>query len=117
MSFLFIDDFIVVVVAPHYLQTSEKIHLCASAPHQKGPHPVQCLQAVHSASRSYENAPKKALGYFMENLSLASERTSRELMISLCSFAESVAPPASAECYKSVPNSLNHGMVINFSPV
>jgi hypothetical protein len=108
--------FIVVVVAPHYLQTSEKIHLCASAPHQKGPHPVQCLQAVHSASRSYENAPKKALGYFIENLLLASERTSRELMISLCSFAESVDPLASAECYKSVPNSLNHGMV-NFSLV
>lgn len=73
---------------------------------------MQCLQAVHAASRSYENAPKKALGYFIENLLLASERTSRDLMINMCSFADSIDPLASAECYKSAPNSLNHGQAV-----
>ncbi len=96
--------------APHFLQNSERIQLCAGAPHGKGQHPVQCLQAVQTASKSYENAPKRALGYFLETVLQPADRTSRELMINLCSFGESVDPLASAECYKSAPNSLNHGM-------
>ncbi len=71
--------------------------------------PIKCLQAVQSISRNFANAPKKALGYFQENIQLDSDWTSRGLLISLCSFSDSKNPLAAAECFKSVPPSLHHG--------
>lgn len=70
--------------------------------------PIQCLQAVHTYSKNFQNAPKRALGYFQENLQLDTEWTSRALLVSLCSFSDSQDPLAAAECYKSVPTSLHH---------
>lgn len=94
--------------APQYLASDEKIHLCEDAPVQSFMDPIKCLQAVQSASKAFADAPKKALGYFQENIQLDSDWTSRGLMISLCSFSDSHDPLAAAECFKSVPPSLNH---------
>ena len=94
---------------------SEKVDLCSNMPlpsQQQGhaQDPVRCLQAVEAASKAFKQAPKKALGYFLENLWDARDRKSRELLIHMCSFGSSHAPLASAECFKSAPNSLDHGM-------
>ena len=40
------------------------------------------------------------------------DRKSREYLIHMCSFSNSQDPHASAECFKSAPNSLEHGMCI-----
>lgn len=96
------------VAAPHYLIADEKVHLCTAAPVSSYNSPNRCLQAVHSHSRNFHDAPKRALGYFQENLQLDSEWTSRALLVSLCSFSDSQDPIAAAECYRSVPTSLQH---------
>lgn len=94
--------------APHYLTQEEKVHLCADAPIGSYNDPITCLNVVHSNSRNFQKAPKKALGYFQENIIEDSDWTSRELLISLCSFSDSQSPLAAAECYKSVPAALDH---------
>jgi hypothetical protein len=100
---------VVVCIAPHYLVAEEKVHLCTNAPVTGYNDPIKCLQAVHTYSKNFQNAPKRALGYFQENLQLDSEWTSRALLVSMCSFSDSQDPLAAAECYKSVPTSLQHG--------
>jgi hypothetical protein len=95
--------------APHYLVNEEKVHLCSDAPIDRYRDPIQCLQVIQSNSRNYQNAPKKSLGYFQENLQQEKEWTSRGLLISLCSFSDSQQPLASAECFRSSPHSLDHG--------
>lgn len=85
------------------------MELCADAPSQHSQDPIKCLQVVQTESRNFLNAPKKALGYFQENIQLDSDWTSRGLLIGMCSFADSQHPLAAAECLKTVPRSLNHG--------
>ena len=70
---------------------------------------MKCLQAVETVFRQYNNAPKKALGYFLENLWNKGERASRELLVHMCSFSGSQSPLAAAECFKSAPKQLEHG--------
>jgi hypothetical protein len=54
--------------APHYLNGPEKVTLCYGTPPSRGQEAVKCLQAAESASKLYKQAPKKALGYFIESL-------------------------------------------------
>jgi hypothetical protein len=96
-------------LAPHYLGNEEKVNLCADATVQQYRDPIQCLSVVQSASRNFQNAPKKSLGYFQANLQNDNEWVSRSLLISMCSFSESQQPLASAECLRSSPVSLDHG--------
>ena len=90
---------------------SEKIELCSNTPFQGGQDSVRCLQAIESQSKLFQNGPKKGLGYFLDNLWDTSDRKSRGLLINMCSYGSSQAPLASAECFKSIPKSLNHGII------
>lgn len=115
--FIFFCTAFPVLLAPHYLVAEEKVHLCTNAPVTGYNDPIKCLQAVHTYSKNFQNAPKRALGYFQENLQLDSEWTSRALLVSMCSFSDSQDPLAAAECYKSVPTSLQHGTLVSVALV
>jgi hypothetical protein len=47
---------------------SEKVDLCAGTPPSRGQDPGRCLSAVEAASKAFKQAPKKALGYFLDSL-------------------------------------------------
>eukprot|EP01036_Dinobryon_divergens_P029658 gene29658-38784_t len=94
--------------APHYLSAAEKVDLCALTPPYRQSEPSACLSAVQPWSKQLKGAPKKGLGYFYDNLGLQSERTSRQLLINLCSFGYSQSPAAAGECFKSSPSNQQH---------
>lgn len=94
--------------APHYLSLSEKVDLCSNTPSSHAQDAVRCLTAVEAASKQFRNAPKKALGYFLDSLWDARDRKSRELLLHMCSFSGSQDPIASAECFRAAPNALEH---------
>ena len=94
--------------APHYLSAAEKVDLCALTPPYRQAEPPACLSAVQPWSKQLKGAPKKGLGYFYDNLGLQSERTSRQLLINLCSFGSSQSPAAAGECFKSSPSNQQH---------
>ena len=94
--------------APHYLSMAEKVDLCALTPPYRQSEPSACLNAVQPWSKQLKGAPKKGLGYFYDNLGLQSERTSRQLLINLCSFGYSQSPAAAGECFKSSPSNQQH---------
>lgn len=94
--------------APLYLSPLEKVQLCAGAPASRANEPTKCLQVAEQASRSFAQAPRRALGQFLDSLLQPSERRSRDLLIGMCAFTVSQAPVASAECLRSAPSSLPH---------
>ena len=94
--------------APLYLSPFEKVQLCAGAPASRANEPTRCLQVAEQASRSFAQAPRRALGQFLDSLLQPSERRSRDLLIGMCAFTVSQAPVASAECLRSAPSSLPH---------
>mmetsp|Transcript_19725 Transcript_19725/g.32966 ORF Transcript_19725/g.32966 Transcript_19725/m.32966 type:complete len:1119 (+) Transcript_19725:127-3483(+) len=102
------DPAICAVAAPNYLAMTEKVELCTHAPPFRAQEGVKCLSAVESASKRFRHAPKKGLGYFRDDLWDARDQQSRALLIAMCSFSFSQTPLASAECFKSAPNSLAH---------
>lgn len=75
----------------------------------RGHEPNTCISVAQSTVSTFPDAPKKVLGYFIDNLVRPTERTSRALLLGMCSFGLSQNPLASAECYKSAPHSLLHG--------
>eukprot|EP01039_Chlorochromonas_danica_P001395 gene1395-1516_t len=97
-----------VAAAPHYLTASEKVHLCLGATSSNSQDASKCLQMVQSLSPRFAQAPKKALGYFIENLQHEKDRASRQVLLQLCSFSDSQDPIAAAECFKSVPSMIEH---------
>lgn len=97
-----------VAALPHYLSHAEKIHICEDARLANYNDPSRCLQAVQTLSSRFSQAPKRALGYFIENIVSERERRSRQLLLQLCSFSDSQDPLAAAECFKSVPTSIEH---------
>ena len=54
--------------APLYLSPLEKVQLCAGAPTSRANEPTRCLQVAEQASRSFAQAPRRALGQFLDSL-------------------------------------------------
>ncbi len=97
--------------APHYLTNEEKVHLCVQAPLRASTaasSSAQCLQSLQSLSPRYAGAPKRALGYFVENIQSASDLRSRALLLQLCAVSDTQDPLAAADCFRAVPLTVEH---------
>lgn len=78
--------------APHFLSAAEKINVCEAAPPGRGHEPLKCLQTVEGPAHHFKRAPAKGLGYFLSDAASKADKTSRELLVALCSFTSSSSP-------------------------
>jgi hypothetical protein len=90
--------------APQWLAAPERLHLCATATQESLP--IKCLQSIEGPAKNFHKAPKKVLGYFLENIADREAQHARSMAINMCSFSSSSNPLASAQCLVKAPVSL-----------
>ena len=102
--------------SPQYLESHEKIQLCAGAKDGEHLDPTECLKRVDGASKMLKGAPKRSIGATLGMLRGDPDSLrARELLIHMCSSSVSINPIASAACVKSAPKQLDHDDVITFT--